>query len=694
MAPEEPSEIGERADQTGGSAIPVLAPDVGGLSYWEHLTFCCLQGLANRDDPQVFFYYPEKSDEGWYGRHPVPDERVFYEWYDEYDDTDSVEFDDPYELFDRLDTLPFEGYVIVDRKAPVTANVAANYAGSENLLPVVPRMLDREELPDRPVEHDLRERHRGIRFREADRVETYEWAFNHQWPDSNHARLANLGTPETKPGLDISEYTDDGTVYLRFADAGPEDGGGTQLHELRVLRDGEVLTEIVPATDREQEVLVDAERASTGADRQIRWTSEDGYWIYELDGIEGADELELVVRNQWHVSISTAQDGPYDLLTESEAKDFGEPVTRFGQAPPVNDFYTSNRARDFTVAENGFFVDLASGGNERERDLKDRILAEMDDQGIVFGWHTGRGGDSEGNHIGHLSEHGQLAIGASTYAANMSFHSRFDPPGDAVARFRERAGEHRETPPLEDKIYLTFVLSDGDSLNFLLRRAQGGQWLLPERGDVPFGWEMPPLLADLGPGILDYFQATATENDHFVGGPSGVAYFYPGRMGEHGPDLDEVLASTKEAFARVGLTETTVMKPDGRSARKYREHVGGQLDGVMEGYVRGTTKPQTFDRGTDRELCWLPTALPLGHHARGSVSDLLKPLEGLADRWDDRPLFVPVHVTAHSLTIADVVELVEKLDDEFEVVGPNQFFTLAAEAGDAGVRDVRNALSL
>ncbi len=691
MTTDDHAKVSERADRTGGGAIPILAPDVGGLSYWEYLTFCCLQGLANRDAPRVFFYYPDKSEEGWYDRHPVPDERVFYEWYKEYDNTDFVEFEDPYELFDRLDPLPFEGYVVVDRQAPVTANVAANYAGSENLLPVTADALDR--LPDRPVRYDLRERHRGIRFREVDRVAAYEWAFEHQWPDKNHARLANLGTPETKPALDVSPYTDGGTIYLRFADAGPEGGGGTQLHELRVLRDGDVVADVVPTTDREDEVLVAAEGTGTGEDRQIRWTGEDGYWIYELDGVAGADELELVVRNQWHVSVTTAEDGPYDLLTESEDEDFGEPVTRFGEAPPVNDFYTSNRARDFTVAENGFFVDLASAGNPRERDLKDRILAGMDDQGLVFGWHTGRGGDSEGHHIGHLSEHGQLAIGASTYAANMSLHSRFDPPGDAVERFRERAGEGRETPPLEEKIYLTFFLSDGDSLNFLLRRAQGGQWLLPERGKVPFGWEMPPLLADLGPGILDYFQATASENDHFVGGPSGVGYFYPGRMGKHGPDLDEVLASTKEAFARVGLTETTVMKPDGRSARKYREHVGEQLNGVMEGYVRGTSDPQTFDRGTDRAMCWLPTALPLGHHARGSVADLRKPLEALARRWDDRPVFVPVHVTAHSLTIADVVELVEGLDGGFEVVGPNRFFTLAAEAGDASVRDVRDVLA-
>jgi hypothetical protein len=144
----------------------------------------------------------------------------------------------------------------------------------------------------------------------------------------------------------------------------------------------------------------------------------------------------------------------------------------------------------------------------------------------------------------------------------------------------------------------------------------------------------------------------------------------------------------------VGLTETTVMKPDDHSAGSYHEHLADQLNGVMEGYVSGTTTPQVFDPGSDRAVAWLPTALPTGHGTRGSVADLREPLERLAERRSDRPLFVPVHVTAHSLTIADMVELVDGLDDEaFTVVGPNQFFTLASAASEAASVDVRDVMA-
>lgn len=551
--------LATRAGQAANEPTDVLAPDMGNLSYWEYATVCSLQGLANRDRPQVYCYYPEKSRESWYSDHDVPeDARPFYDWYKGYDNTTFDEFDDPYELFDRLDPLPFDGYAVIDKGEPQTVNVAANYASTQDLLPVTAPMIEDGLVPDLPIKIDLRPA--DIAFPEAEvvnfdfrgtpRAGVYQWVLDNQFPQASSHLFANLGTPAS-------------------------------------------------ASDAE-----------------------------------------------------------------------------------ANFFFTSNRARDVTIAERGIFVDLSSAGNSGgERSLKDDLLTRLDDHSAVFGWHTGRDGDSEQRHISHLSNHGHYAIGASTYAANFSFHSRFDPPGDAVARFRERAEWSPETPPMENKVYLTFFLSDGDSLNFLKRRAQGGQWLMDARGEIPMGWEMAPLLTEWGPGILDYFQATATDNDHFVGGPSGAMYFYPGRTPEG--ELRDLLRATSDSFAETGLTETTVMKPDGqrdpnRTRGIYNEELGDQLDGVMAGYVGGRTAPIVFGSG----FVWAPTALPTDHGNRGDVWDLQQPLEDLAAHRDDRPLFVPVHITAHSLTIADMAELMSRLpDDDFEALAPTTFYELLREAG-------------
>jgi hypothetical protein len=235
----------------------------------------------------------------------------------------------------------------------------------------------------------------------------------------------------------------------------------------------------------------------------------------------------------------------------------------------------------------------------------------------------------------------------------------------------------------------------------LTRRAQGGQWLLDARGDVPFGWELPPELADLGPAILDYFRETATERDHFAAGPSGGGYFYP----EWVPDsaLETLLERTRTSMARVGLRSATVMSP-GRPvsdavADAYHDLAGESLVGVMEGYANradndqrlyGAAGPSDGSVPVDPSAgtAWQPTALAASARAV-DPDDWVAYLEALAAARSRRPLFVPVHVPEHSFTIADVKAVVDRLDpDTFEVVGVDEFHArYAAERPGTAVLD-------
>lgn len=563
------------ATPTAPAEVPsetILVPhyDDQERGYWDMLMFACLQGLANREEPRVYAYYEQKSMQRWYDRpnHDVDlDRRIFYEWYSEdagYDWLDFRELEDPYQLFEELDPLPFEGYVILDEEVPRTANVAANYASTENLLPVREVFLEERGLPDIEVVHDLRGTHKGVRFTEMNRRETYEWAIEHQFPETNHGLAANLATPD-------------------------------------------------------------------------------------------------------------------DPHVDADAK------------LPVNYFYTSNRARDYTVANRGFFMSLASKPGDPTRALKTRVLEGLDRHAYMFGWHQG---GYEGQHIHHLSENGVLALGASTYAANFSFHSRVEIP-DAVENFRAQGQKlvGEDVGPIDDKIYVAFVISDGDSLNFLMRRAQGGQWQLDARGDIPVGWEMQALLADEGPAILDMFARTATENDHFVGGVSGVGYHYPAYMPED--VLRDTLELTSEYFERTGLAAATVMSPGSEvsdaKTRLYQDVVGDQLMGCMEGYVRREADTERLyggqpenDDGTVTidpadSLAWLPTAYP-------AEGDLTADLQRLAESRSRRPLFVPCHIVAHGGTVEGLKQRAEALDDDvFEIVSPHELYAMFAAARDGSV---------
>jgi hypothetical protein len=78
-------------------------------------------------------------------------------------------------------------------------------------------------------------------------------------------------------------------------------------------------------------------------------------------------------------------------------------------------------------------------------------------------------------------------------------------------------------PRLENKIYLAVFLSDGDNVQYC-QHAMSELWDKAGRGSIPINWTVSPGLPDIGPGLLNYYYKTATPNDFFASGPSGLGY--------------------------------------------------------------------------------------------------------------------------------------------------------------------------
>lgn len=74
-----------------------------------------------------------------------------------------------------------------------------------------------------------------------------------------------------------------------------------------------------------------------------------------------------------------------------------------------------------------------------------------------------------------------------------------------------------------NKIYVALHWSDGDNIQF---NHNGALALFnqKERGKVPVSMTLSPTLMEIAPFILKYYNEQATENDEFIGGPSGVQY--------------------------------------------------------------------------------------------------------------------------------------------------------------------------
>ncbi|MDT0678325.1 twin-arginine translocation signal domain-containing protein [Autumnicola musiva] len=395
------------------------------------------------------------------------------------------------------------------------------------------------------------------------------------------------------------------------------------------------------------EVIYDLRKSINGVNFKSMSRLEANQWIFENQWPNASREL---------VSITSAPSYNNDKAETT--------------------FYSSNSSRDYPVAERAIFFDLSSNpAHPEEYELKDKILAEMSPHTIVWGWHVDR--DSEHQHIGQLSKHGKIAVGGANIAPNFSFHSRVKVP-KGVENFKNFNKNKKIVKEVEDKVYLTFAMSDGDSLNHIMRNAHGNQWLAKDRGEIPFNWEMQLKLADIGPAILDYFQSTATKNDYFIASASGIGYTFPSNM-----PIDKLrshLYTTKPYLRKTGMNSMVVLNSYGAVSNEkkeaYNEALGEDITGVMQGYTRAPGTQHLYGEAAadsiDDYMVWMSTALPVAH--TDTVEELGEYLNLLAERRTERPLFVPVHLPRSYFYYSEIVGLMKRLDSTiFEAVDGSSF---------------------
>ena len=102
------------------------------------------------------------------------------------------------------------------------------------------------------------------------------------------------------------------------------------------------------------------------------------------------------------------------------------------------------------------------------------------------------------------------------FIPNLSFYSSVP-----SRRFEKRIGKSVEPDPT--KVYVALHFSDGDNIQFD-HNSGLSIYQNSERGKTPISMTLAPALTELAPFILDYYYRNATENDEFIGGPSGFQY--------------------------------------------------------------------------------------------------------------------------------------------------------------------------
>jgi hypothetical protein len=221
-------------------------------------------------------------------------------------------------------------------------------------------------------------------------------------------------------------------------------------------------------------------------------------------------------------------------------------------------------------------------------------------------------------------------------------------------------------PPLENKIFVAMILSDGDNVQYMqhhLKRA----WEDPARGSVPMGWTVSPLSADLDPAMLNYYYRTATTNDCLVSGPSGAGY---ARLNFwNGANLSAFTRNSDRYLRRSGIRVITVWNK--------------VTDAVADAFA---TNCPTLLGVTDQEgvgYAALQHGLPVAGFAAhasyaNSVSKIQSAIASAAKSWDGaKPAFVVVQGNSWSINPVDFQKIAAALDkNKFVVVRPDHLFML------------------
>ncbi|UVY83955.1 hypothetical protein NLU66_17380 [Brachybacterium sp. NBEC-018] len=609
----------------------VRVADLGELDGFDRLLLITLQGLVNREKPQLYLI-ADPVDETW-----VEDLGVR-----------TLREKDPLDLVDRYRER-IGGAVVYDIDVPHTINLATTIAGLRGLVVATAKQAETHGIE---IVEDLRGRF------EDDPAAIHDWAMAHLWEQCTDKILVGLPPTHTVAvegvewtellreeervtdssnldtyTLDLTGHGGEEGLFLKVGDSFPDDGWGGAVHHVEITADGEVLASFVPGTAEEEPFLFDGSGSSTK--EGLRFADGGASFVYRVEVPAGASAVSAAIEMENEFVVSAASSAPTRV----------EPFSSF---------------RDLAVATGALVSWLPPSGTSGSQfeDLLERVEA-----GTVYaGWFSN---DVAGEWSGvELCSRAGVIVVAADFYMNASVLSAIPAPT------RAKPSKPSQRRP-EDRVYVTLTVGEGDNIQYCQRHMRE-LWDDPNRGQVPLNWTVTPLLEDIGPAILHHFQRTATENDLLVCGPSGAGYTY----GDSWPQ-DEFGVFTRLSGLYQERTGLDVVYA--YSTPEPGEAPPVLPDWALEAYARDVPLRgimQTDEAGTISEP---GAAVPLigMFYPPGGV-DVFRTalLERIEEHGGKGPLFIAGLINAWSWTPSHVLELVSDLPGEVEVVLADEFFDL------------------
>ncbi|QBD81967.1 hypothetical protein EPA93_40715 [Ktedonosporobacter rubrisoli] len=310
-----------------------------------------------------------------------------------------------------------------------------------------------------------------------------------------------------------------------------------------------------------------------------------------------------------------------------------------------------------------------------ERALLQRIIAAFKPGAAHLGWFRDESSGVK------LTSRAAMLVLASDHFTNLETWTAMRPQ----ARYQHQISQ-REVQPSADKVYVAFTISDGDNLQYCQHRLRR-LWQDQARGKLPIGWTLSPLIGQATPMLAAYYLESATSQDELIAGPSGAGYMFPSYWpAEH---LKLFLQHTGSAMQAMGMTSLEVLDTDFWQSAGLpllsRLSLNGMRFRDIGRHQRFVTELEPFGlRGIfsgagRRNIQWKRVKdIPLYHNLglAGSINGTLKLIQRAAKRYPQRPLFLHVYMLAWSITPSDLLQIVERLGDGYEVVLPAELLAL------------------
>lgn len=675
--------------------------DITPLSGEEQGLLTTLQGVVNRKRPRIYLYWNKTGDD------PEGVNQSHQTWLQGI--AEHVELHDysgsPLQLLQKYRS-DISGAIVYDPNVTDTINLATTLAGLHDSVVANAQLANAHDLP---IVRDLRGMFKN-------KLEVYEYGLNNVYvlatnrlitairpEDTTQDKTAQWTTIEkaandTLDGHDSGNVTKvvdlteiaskvsfGGTIYVRIKDACEKDGAGPTLFHMLATAgpDNTTIADFVPGTSAEDAFLADWGGSSL---RDYPWGSRSAngkaYMVYGFQIPNGTTTftLELMLRGQYEIAATTDVPATYSL----------------------NAVF-----RDYIVATKAPCIWL-DPNNKDEVPLLQKILSSFEPNSAYMGWFP------NGDEMSGVTQTAQksLYVVAADNLFNASLMSGLRKLFSISSkRLREKKAPSEihassssyapapSKPEIRNKIYISLTWTEGDNLQYMQHRMIS-LWSDALRGTIPMSWTINPLIIDIAPNILNYFQTTATENDTFVLGPSGAGYTFP--INWPRKDLEVFLNQTKRYAEMTGTLErgniwvynrvnSTLYPLNSEIVSAYQNALGDDdgILGISADTARGAQNPYAINITTTSHWSAFsgdgrtPGAVPVAGLATiSSVEQGLARLKNISrDFWEDKnePLFVNCALYAWDMTPGNVSVLVDRLSDEFEVVSVESLFSMVRE---------------